>query len=78
MTIIGQLIGHDLNLIALMIFETFCAFIVRPLNLASPISAEVSFSQFSVLFLQDMTFTTAEMKSAFRLAEGKSDPYLSG
>ena len=69
-----SIIGHDLNLITLMIFGTFCAFIVGPLNLDSPISAEVSFSQFSVLFLQDITFTTAEMKSPFRLAEGKSDP----
>ena len=70
MSIIGQL----LNLITLMIFETFCAFIIGPLNLDSPTSAEVSFSQFSVLFLQDITFTTAEMKSSFHLAEGKSDP----
>ena len=52
-----------------MIFETFCAFIVGPLNLDSPISAEVSFSQFSVLFLQDITFTTAEMKSPFHLGQ---------
>ena len=57
-----------------MIFETFCAFIVGPLNLDSPISTEVFFSQFSVLFLQDITFTTAEMKSPVHLAEGKSDP----
>ena len=69
-----SIIGHDLNLITLMIFETFRAFIVGPLDLDSPISTEVSFSQFSVLFLQDITFTTAEMKSPFRLVEGKSDP----
>ena len=69
-----SIIGHDLNLKTFMIFETFCAFIVGPLNLDSPASAEVSFSQFSVLFLQDITFTTAEMKSPFRLAERKSDP----
>ena len=69
-----SMIGHDLNLITLMIFETFCAFIVGPLNLDSPISAEVSFSQLSVLFLEDITFTTAEIESPFPLAEGKSDP----
>ena len=69
-----SIIGQDLNFITLMIVETFCAFIVEPLNLDSPISAEVSFSQFSVLFLQDVTFTTAEMKSPVHLAEGKSDP----
>ena len=69
-----SMIGHDLNLITLTMFETFCAFIVGPLNLDSPISAEVSFSQLSVLFLQDITFTTAEIESPFRLAEGKSDP----
>ena len=67
------IIGQDLNL-TLMIFETSCAFIVGPLNLDSPISAEFSFSQFSVLFLQDITFTTAEMKSPVHLAERKSDP----
>ena len=69
-----SVIGHDLNLITLMIFETFCALIVGPLSLDSPITAEVSFSQFSVLFLQGITFTTAEIKSPFRLAERKSDP----
>ena len=69
-----SIIGQDLNLITLMIFETFCAFIAGPLNLDSTISAEVNFSQFSVLVLQDVTFTTAEMKSPVHLAEGKSYP----
>ena len=45
---------HDLSLITLMIFETSCAFIVEPLSLDSPISADVSFSQFSVLLMQDI------------------------
>ena len=70
-----SILGHDLNLVTLTIFETFCDFIVGPLNLDSPISAEVSFfPQFSISLMQDITFTTAEIKSLFHLAEEGFDP----
>ena len=73
-----SIIGHDLSLITLTIFETFCAFIAGPLSLDAPINAEVSFSQFSVLLMQDITFIIAEIKSLFRFSKGEFGPDVSG